>query len=63
MNKGGLRVHPRKFKKKLDCKCCNQSYSGGLFVNKGGLRVHPRKFQKTRLKMLQSELFWSFICE
>ena len=33
-------------KKQLDCKCCNQSYSGGLFVNKGGLRVHPRKFSK-----------------
>ena len=31
-------------------------------MNKGGLRVHPRNFQKTRLQMLQSEIFWSFIC-
>ena len=61
VNKGGLRVHPRKLKKN-DCKCNNQSYSGASFVNKGGLRVHPRKFQKTRLQMLQSEIFWSFIC-
>ena len=59
----GLRVHPWKFKKKLDCNCCNQSYSVGLFVNKGGLRVHPRKLKKKRLQMLQSELFWRFICE
>ena len=61
VNKGGLRVHPRKLKKN-DCKCNNQSYSGASFVNKGGLRVHPRNFQKTRLQMLQSEIFWSFIC-
>ena len=46
MNKGGLRIHPRNLKKKLDCKCCNQSYSGALFVIKGGLRVNPRKFSK-----------------
>ena len=46
MNKGGLRVHPRKFPKKIDCKCNNQSYSGASFVNKGGLRVHPQKFSK-----------------
>ena len=32
MNKEGLRVHPQKFSKKLDCKCCNQRYSGALFV-------------------------------
>ena len=31
-------------------------------MNKGGLRVHPKNFQKTRLQMLQSEIFWSFIC-
>ena len=31
-------------------------------MNKGGLRVHPRHFQKTRSQMLQSEIFWSFIC-
>ena len=30
-------------------------------MNKWGLRVHPRNFQKTRLQMLQSEIFWSFI--
>ena len=46
MNKGGLRVHPRKFKKKLDCKCNNQCYSAASFVNKGGLRVHPRNLKK-----------------
>ena len=46
MNKGGLRVHPRKLKKKLDCKCNNQSYSAASFVNKGGLRVHPRNLKK-----------------
>ena len=31
-------------------------------MNKGGLRVHLRNFPKTRLQMLQSEIFWSFIC-
>ena len=30
----------------------------------GGPRVHLQKFKKkTRLQMVQSELFWSFICE
>ena len=35
MNKGGLRVHPPEIFKNLDCKRCNQSYSGGLYIIKG----------------------------
>ena len=29
----------------------------------GGLGIHPGNFQKTRLQMVQSELFLSFICD
>ena len=46
MIKRGSEGPPPEIKKKLDCKCNNQSYSGASFVNKGGLRVHPRTFSK-----------------
>ena len=30
---------------------------------KEGPGVHPQKYKQTRLQMVQSEFFWSFICE
>ena len=40
---GGSGGPPTEIFQKLDCKCCNQSYSCPLFVNKGGPGVHPWK--------------------
>ena len=45
-NNGGLGDRPPEIFKKIDCKWCNQSYSGASFVNKGGLEVEPRKLKK-----------------
>ena len=42
-NKGALGDRPPEIFKKLDCKWCNQSYSGASFVNKGGPEGEPRK--------------------
>ena len=38
--------------------------SEAMTLTEGGVwKSTPEDFQKTRLQMVQSELFWSFICE